>query len=223
MLVVMMLVLVIVAAALTVLIVVVMVLMLVVVATALAVLIVVVMVLMLVVMAAALAVLIVVVMMLMIMVVAAALAIFLMLTVEVSSLSELSKDFAYEGHNALFNFVEINTENYIGSANLYSAGSKGAFLTALYFYGCANGGNHDRFILVPGNKTLVVADENIILVGPAVGFFHSGNHCGDKLIRAVCSGKLHIKISGNNSSLIVKSCAYVYMYHFNHSSLYVLL
>ena len=195
-------------------------------AAALAVLIVVMMMLMLVVMAAALTVLIVMVMMVLVIVVmTAALTIFLMLTMEVSVLAKLSQNFPDEGHYALLHFMEVNAENYVGSTNLYGAGRQGAVLTALYLYGGANGGNHNRFVLAPGYKTFDVTDKNIVLICPAVSFFHSGNHCGNKLIRAVCCGKLHIKISGNNASFIVKSCAYIYMYHFNHSSycLYVLL
>ena len=169
--------------------------------------------------------LIVMVMVLMIVVMAAALATFLMLTMEVSVLAKLSQNFTDESHYALLHFMEVNAENYVGSTNLYGAGRQGAVLTTLYLYGGANGGNHNRFVLAPGYKTFDVTDKNIVLICPAVSFFHSGNHCGNKLIRAVCCGKLHIKISGNNASFIVKSCAYIYMYHFNHSSycLYVLL
>jgi len=215
----MVLVIVVMAAALAVLIMVMMVLMIVVMAAALAVLIMVMMVLMIVIVAAALAVLIMVMMMLvvMVMVMAAALTIFLMFTVEVGGLSELSEDLADKCHNALLYLMEIDAENDIGSANLYSAGRLGAFLTALYLYGCANGGDHYRLIFVPGYKTLNMTNENIVLIGPAVSFFHSGYHCGNKFISAAGSGKLHIKISGYNASLVVKSCAYIYMYHFNPS------
>ena len=219
--VVMMLMLVIMAAALAVLIMVMMVLLFVIVvmAAALAVLIVVMMVLMLVIVATALAVLIMVMMVLVIVVMAAALAIFLMLTVEVRGCAELSENVADKCHNALLYLMEIDAENDVGGTNLYGAGRMGAILAALYLYGCANGGDHDRLILVPGYKTLDVTDENIVLIGPAVGFFHTGNHCGNKLIRAVGSGKLHIKISGYNASFIVKPCAYIYMYHFFNPSL----
>ena len=173
------------------------------------------MVLMFVVMAAALAVLIVVMMVLMIVVMAAALAIIFMLAAEFGQFTQLSDQFADKSHHALFNLMEINAENYIGGTNFNGAGRLGAVLAALNLYGCANGGYHNRLILAPGYKALDVADENIVLISPAVGFLHSGYHCGNKFIRSISSSKFKLKISGDYTRFIVKSCAYIYMYHFN--------
>ena len=203
------------ATAFAVLIMVMMVLVIVVMATALAVLIVVMMmVLVIMVMAAAFAVLIMVMMMvLMIVVMAAALAILFMLAAEFGQFAQLSNQIADESHHAFFNLMEVNAENDIGGTDFNGAVRLGAVLAALNLYGCANGGYHNRLILAPGYKALDVADENIVLISPAVGFLHSGYHCGNKLIRSVGSGKLNIKISGDYASFIVKSCAYIYMYH----------
>ncbi len=192
-----------------------MVLVIVVMATTLAVLIVVMMVLMIVIVAAALAVLIMVMMMvLMIVVMAAAFTVVFMLAAEFGQFAQLSNQIADESHHALFNLMEVNAENNIGGTDFNGAGRLGAVLAALNLYGCANGGYHNCLILAPGYKSFDVADENIVLISPAVGFLHSGYHCGNKLIRCIRSGKLNIKISGDYASFIVKSCAYIYMYHF---------
>ena len=184
------------ATAFAVLIMVMMVLVIVVMAAAFAVLIVVMMVLMIVVMATTLAMLIMVMMMvLVIMVMAAAFTIIFMLAAEFGQFAQLSNQIADESHHAFFNLMEVNAENDIGGTDFNGAGRLGADLAALNLYGCANGGYHNRLILAPGYKALDVADENIVLISPAVGFLHSGYHCGNKLIRSISSGKFKLKIS----------------------------
>ena len=150
----------------------------------------------------------------MIVIVAAALAIVFMLAAEFRQFAQLSDQFADKSHYTFLHLMEIDAENDIGSTNLYDAGRLGAVLAALDLYGCANSGYHNRLILAPGYKALDVADENIVLISPAIGLLHSGYHCGNKLIRSISGGKFKIKISGDYTSFIVKSCAYIYMYHF---------